>query len=175
MKIFAIGSDNTSNLSFSLGISKEIESSNVLYYDFNWMESNSFDYVDYLQSGYKLDINLTYDYYNLHINNDKYKNHIIANISNPKDFINLFDHSKDKVIMINNLSFVGEDIDVICLSTSRDYCFWLASANLLPKESWIEYTFKDKGEDKEIKKLGAKNSIFTVGNLQQAINHFINC
>ena len=99
---------------------------------------------------------------------------IIEGISLPQDFIKLFNYDKDVVVFLNrtdNESYY-RDHDNISISTMKDYCFWMASANLLDKKRWLEYNFKIPGEqDDSIKILGSKNSVFLVKSIDKVINH----
>jgi adenylate kinase family enzyme len=101
--------------------------------------------------------------------------YIIDGLSSPKDFTHLFDYRTDMVVFLNrtdNESEQHRDQDSIAVSCARDYCFWLASADLLPRSRWIEYNFKIPGEDNEfVKPLGSKNSVFIVKSLNRAISH----
>lgn len=101
-------------------------------------------------------------------------NIIIDGILSPKDFISLFDYTKDVVIFLNRIDNESEikDHENIGISVIRDYCFWLASANLLPKERWMEFNFRIPGEDSDfVKVLGSKNSVFIVKSIKKVISH----
>ena len=101
--------------------------------------------------------------------------YIIDGLTSPKDFTHLFDYRTDLVVFLNrtdNETDSHRDQDSIAISCTRDYCFWLASAGLLPRERWLEFNFKIPGEDSDlIKSLGSKNSVFIVKSLKRAIFH----
>lgn len=100
---------------------------------------------------------------------------IIDGLVGPKDFIQLFDYSKDVVIFLNRIDGDVEykDYQSIGISVMRDYCFWLAAAGLLAKSKWIEYNFRIPGElDDHVKVLGSKNTVYLVKSLDKVISHF---
>jgi len=104
----------------------------------------------------------------------KDNNFIIDGISSPRDFVNLFDYNKDIVVILNRVDneHYHKDYDGIFISAVKDYCFWLAAAELLEKSHWLEYNFKIKGEPLDIvKPMGAKNSVFLVKNINRVISH----
>lgn len=101
-------------------------------------------------------------------------NFIIDNIISPKDFSALFDYRTDIVIFLNRVDVEVEskEYERIGVSVIRDYCFWLASAELLAKEKWLEYNFKLPGEESDhIRILGAKNSVFVLKSFNNVIKH----
>ena len=101
-------------------------------------------------------------------------NFIIDGIMSPKDFITLFNYNTDIVVILNRIDNeqYHYDHDSIFLSTIKDYCFWLASADLLKKSSWIEYNFKINNEDSDtVKIMGNKNSVFLVKHIKRVISH----
>ncbi len=100
--------------------------------------------------------------------------YVIDGIISPRDFTKMFDYNKDMVIFLNRISNNAEykDYENIGVSVMRDYCFWLSSADLLPKERWLEYNFSIPGEDTEwVKHLGHKNSVFIVKSIKRVISH----
>lgn len=105
---------------------------------------------------------------------DKESNFMIDGIFSPKDFTQLFDYNEDIVIFLNRTNNNAEykDYENIGVSVIKDYCFWLSSANLLPRNRWMEYNFQIPAEDSEfIKVLGSKNSVFIVKSINNVINH----
>lgn len=101
-------------------------------------------------------------------------NFIIDGIISPKDFVSLFDYTKDVVVFLNRIDndYDMVDHENIGISVIRDYCFWLASAGLINKNKWLEYNFKISGEQSEfVKALGSKNSVFIVKSIYKAISH----
>lgn len=99
---------------------------------------------------------------------------IIDGVSSPRDFTVLFDYRKDVIVFLNRTDNNHDfrDHENIGTSVIRDYCFWMSSHGLLPKNRWIEYNFKIPGEDSEtIKKMGAQNSVFIVKSIKMVISH----
>lgn len=98
--------------------------------------------------------------------------YIVDGIISPRDFITLFDYNKDVVVFLNRMDHQPEyqDYQNIALAVMRDYCFWLSSANLLPKRRWLEFNFKTIGDyDPYLKQMGYKNSVFSVKTLNSVI------
>jgi adenylate kinase family enzyme len=99
---------------------------------------------------------------------------VVDGISSPRDLMQLFDYNKDMIVFLNrtNNSADYKDYENIGVSVMRDYCFWLASADLLPKERWLEYNFAIPGDESDwVKQLGQKNSVFLVKNINKVISH----
>jgi len=99
---------------------------------------------------------------------------VIDGIQSPRDFVSIFDYNKDLVVFLNRTNNEAEyrDYQNIGVSVMRDYCFWLSSADLLPREQWLEYNFAIPGEDSDwIKPLGHKNSVFIVKSTKKVISH----
>ena len=99
---------------------------------------------------------------------------IIDGLVSPQDFANLFDYNRDVVVFLNRTNNVAEakDYENIGISVMRDYCFWLASAELLDRSKWLEYNFSIPGEESDwIKVLGHKNSVFLVKSPTRIISH----
>lgn len=99
---------------------------------------------------------------------------VIDGLSSPKDFMHLFDYNKDVVVFLNRTGNPEEykDYENIGVSVMRDYCFWLSSAELLPKTRWFEYNFSIPGEESDwVKQLGHKNSVFIVKSINKVISH----
>src|SRR5258708_3398056 len=101
--------------------------------------------------------------------------YVIDGIATPRDFSTLFDYTQDFVVFLNrtdNEDVHMKDYEKIGVSVMRDYCFWLSSAGLLPKERWHEYNFKMAGGTTDrFKAMGSKNSVFVVSSLDKAIIH----
>lgn len=100
--------------------------------------------------------------------------YVIDGIQSPRDLTELFDYNKDYVVFLNctNNQAEYEDYQNIGVSVMRDYCFWLSSASLLPRERWFEYNFSIPGEPIEtVKVLGQKNSVFIVKSIGRVISH----
>ena len=103
-------------------------------------------------------------------------NWVIDGIVSPRDFCRLFDYNQDVVVFLNRTDseLNAQDYESIGVSVMRDYCFWLASANLLSKPRWIEYNFKIPGEHSDsVKTLGSKNSVFIVKSIDKVIDHLV--
>lgn len=100
--------------------------------------------------------------------------YVIDGILSPRDFTRMFDYNKDMVIFLNRTGNDAEykDYENIGVSVMRDYCFWLSSADLLPKERWLEYNFSIPGVESDwVKGLGHKNSVFIVKSINRVISH----
>lgn len=105
--------------------------------------------------------------------NEPNANFVIDGIFSPRDLAALFDFNKDVVVFLDrtNNSFEYKDYENIGVSVNRDYCFWLSSADLLPKNRWIEFKFHIPGEETDaIRMLGSKNSVFIVKSLNKVIS-----
>lgn len=92
-------------------------------------------------------------------------NYAIDGIISPKDFMQLFDFNKDLVVFLNRTEgdVDTKDYENIGVSVIRDYCFWLSSAGLLPKEKWYEFNFKMSEDHLDFAKvLGSKNTVMIV-------------
>lgn len=106
--------------------------------------------------------------------NDDKVSFVIEGLLNPKDFVQLFDYRDDVVVFLNR---TDNDIDPgdqenIAISCMRDYCFYMAAHNFLPRTRWLEYNFKMAGEDSDfVKALGSKNSVFIVKSLSRVVSH----
>ena len=103
-------------------------------------------------------------------------NFVIDGVVSPRDFSALFDYNKDLVVILNRIDNeqYHEDHDSIFMSTIKDYCFWMAAAELLDRPRWIEYNFKVNGEDVDsVKIMGKKNSVFLVKNVKRVISHLV--
>lgn len=99
---------------------------------------------------------------------------VIDGISSPKDFVAMFDYTHDFVVFLNRTDgdFESKDYETIGVSVIRDYCFWLSSAGLFPRERWHEYNFKMSDQESDhIKCLGSKNSVFIVKSFNKVIEH----
>jgi Adenylate kinase and related kinases len=99
---------------------------------------------------------------------------VIDGLSSPRDLVQLFNYNEDVIVFLNrtNNSAEYKDYENIGVSVMRDYCFWLSSADLLPKTRWFEYNFSIPGEDLEqVKCLGHKNSVFIVKSINRLISH----
>lgn len=115
----------------------------------------------------------------LYINNileikSLYKNQcfIIDGINSPHDIIKLFDYNNDYIIFLNRTDNEHEykDHENIGISVIRDYCYWMAASNFLPKERWLEFNFKINGEESDfVKTLGSKNTVYLVKNFNKII------
>lgn len=130
----------------------------------SWLQSKLMENPKLFQSA-KLDILYK-------CSNDE--NFVLDGIFSPKDFIAHFDYTKDKVIFLNRTDNENncEDYESIAISVIRDYCFWLASANLISKDNWLEFNFKLNGEDSDfIKKLGSKNTVILLKSLNNVIGY----
>jgi hypothetical protein len=134
------------------------------------------NFHDYINLRIKANPNLFIDNYNesmkANSSESNLENIVLDGINNPRDFVTLFNYNDDVVIFLNrndNDSDV-KDYENIAVTVMRDYCFWLSSAFLLPKERWIEINFKMAGEQSDfVKQLGSKNSVYLVKNIEKGI------
>ena len=109
------------------------------------------------------------------LNDSKY-NWIIEGVFNPKDFCRLFDYNTDVVVFLNRIDGEtdSQDYESIGVSVMRDYCFWLSSANMLPKSRWLEYNFRIPGEKSDsMKVLGSKNTVYIFKSIENVIDHLV--
>jgi adenylate kinase family enzyme len=99
---------------------------------------------------------------------------IIDGISNPRDFIQLFDYTKDLVVFLNRMDNEMEyrGVQNISLSVMKDYCLWLASSNLLSKDRWFEFNFTIPGDEKQdlVKKAGFHNTVILARSFKRVIS-----
>lgn len=103
---------------------------------------------------------------------NKQLNYVIDGIFSPHDFIQLFDCNKDLVVFLNRTNNNAEykDYENIAVPVIRDFCFWLASADLLTKNRWLEFNFSIPGNNSDVvKKLGNKNSVYIIRNIDRAV------
>ena len=100
-------------------------------------------------------------------------NFVIDGIFSPRDFIKLFDINKDIVIFLNRTNdseIEYKDYENIGIPVMRDFCFWLASAELLDKKRWLEFNFAIPGDKSDaLRTLGHKNSVYLVKNINKVI------
>ena len=105
---------------------------------------------------------------------------IIDGITSPQHFVVSFDPKRDIVVFLNRIDtdpnlYISDHIN-IGVSVIRDYCFWLASAEMLTKDDWLEYNFKMQGEENDfVKELGSKNRVFIIRSFKKVIEHCIRC
>jgi hypothetical protein len=103
-------------------------------------------------------------------------NFVIDGVNSPRDLARLFDYNQDVIVFLNRTDSEPDfrDYENVGLTVMRDYCYWLSSAGLLPKERWLEFNFKIPGEDSEsVKQLGSKNSLFIVKSINKVISFLI--
>ena len=104
--------------------------------------------------------------------NPKIKKFIIDGISSPRDFMKLFDYNKDVAIFLNRVDNPSEisDHEGIGQNVIRDYCLWLSTMGLLPKERWTEYNYRLPGEESDfVKELSSRNLVTITKNINKAI------
>ena len=109
---------------------------------------------------------------NKYFGNKFFKCFIIDGINSPHDIIKLFDYNNDYIIFLNRTDNEHEykDHENIGISVIRDYCYWMAASNFLPKERWLEFNFKINGEESDfVKTLGSKNTVYLVKNFNKII------
>ncbi len=186
MKIFVIGTNNSGKTKFC----QEIVNKNpeFIYYSYNQLLKNSFGHRfknepadDFLKSFEKYSFNilfdnpkyLEYNYYNENL----FNNVVIDDIFSPTDFIKLFDYKNDIVVFLNRTDISEETLyseqETVFVNLCRDYCFWLATVEMLNKKNWQEYNFKMTAPNNGfLKVVGIKNTLNLTSNLEAAIDHF---
>jgi len=101
-------------------------------------------------------------------------NFVIDGITNPKDFVHLFDYNKDIIIFLNRADMPDDpkNHEGIALNIMRDYCLYLTTVGLLDRSRWLEYNFRIPGEDSDfVKQLGKHNIITITKSINKAIDH----
>ena len=190
MKIFVVGMPQSGRTTVSKAL---CELKNFQYIDaVTWVRSTfreqkqgehpqqyNDEYHSWLTNRMKLNPRLITD--NVYDSIDAYGNNaeddftfVIDGISSPRDLVQLFDYNKDMIIFLNrtNNSSDYKDYENIGVSVMRDFCFWMSSAELLPKDRWLEYNFAIPGEESDwVKPLGQKNSVFLVKSINKVISH----
>ncbi len=104
--------------------------------------------------------------------NPNIKKFIIDGLTSPRDFMKLFDYNNDVAIFLNRVDNPSEvsDHDGIGQNVIRDYCLWLSTMGLLPKERWTEYNYRLPGEESEfVKELSSRNLVTITKNINKAI------
>lgn len=186
MKIFLIGLSKSGRTTIANSLA-EIEG-NYYISAMDWLRStfrsrqdkeDHLDYersfAEYLSERIKVNPYLIADNIEQIIKSCPSKNYIIDGLSNPQNFTKLFDYNQDMIIVLNRLDndVDSTDQDNIALNVIRDYCYWLSSMNLLPKDSWVEYNFRTNSTDDSphVKKMGNRNVVFIVKSIKSVIEH----
>lgn len=123
------------------------------------------EYHTYLMSRMKVEPDLFYNNVINSIKSYQSNNFVIDGVNSPRDLSKLFNYNEDVIVFLNRTDSEPEfkDYENVGLTVMRDYCYWLSSAGLLPKERWLEFNFKIPGEQSDlIKQLGSKNTLFIV-------------
>lgn len=184
MKVFIIGLPNSGRTTIAKALS---EQEGYLYIDamtsmktvfannFSKEDLRSQAYHEFIMDAMRANANV-FSNYVTSIENTclKSDNIVIDGVFSPKDFATLFNYMTDVVVFVNRLDNKVEyqDYENIGISVSRDYCFWLSSVGLLPKNRWLEYNFKISGEDSDrIKTLGSKNTVYIIKSIDRVIEH----
>lgn len=99
---------------------------------------------------------------------------IIDGLTSPRDFIQLFDYSKDFVVFLNRMDNEMEYRSVHNISTSvmKDYCLWLANSKFLSKDRWLEFNFTIPGDEKQefVKKTGVHNTVILARSFKRVLS-----
>lgn len=101
-------------------------------------------------------------------------NFIIDGIINPYDFVHLLDYNKDVVIFLNRTDSTSSyrDHEGVAVNVMRDYCLYLSTVSLMPRNRWLEYNLKIPGEESNfIKQLGKHNTVTITKSLNSAVEH----
>lgn len=189
MKVFIIGMPQSGRTTVAKAL---CQADNFRYIDaFSWLRSSFRErkddekletYEDEFHSWFtnRLKINPQLIVENVKESMDAYPSddkliYVIDGLRSPKDFMQLFDYNKDIVVFLNRVDKNDadyKDYENIGVCVTKDYCFWLSSANLLPRERWFEYNFAIPGDDSDrVKNLGQKNSVFIVRSINRVISH----
>ncbi len=111
----------------------------------------------------------------IHAYHDDSKIFIIDGVTSPRDFAALFDYTRDFVCFLNRTDDQEtrvKDYEKIGISVIRDYCYWLAAADLLVPERWHEYNFRITNTATErFRAMGSKNRVFIIGSIDKVIAH----
>ena len=106
-------------------------------------------------------------------NTVKVSDAVIDGLNSPRDFIHLFDYNQDLVIFLNRTNGPNyiEGCDHINVNVVRDYCLWLGTMGLLPKQNWLEFNFPIPGNLKDpfTKELGNKNTVIITRSIEKTI------
>lgn len=184
MRIFVLGLPNSGRTTVAKSIAENDDSYYISAVD--WLmatfrsphkgekpEDFQNEYVEYLVNRLKINPYLIVDNIFDIMDTSKSSNHfIIDGLSNPKDFIHLFDYNKDVVVFLNRIDNMtnGKDYEGISINVMRDYCLWLATMGFLDKNRWLEYNYKIPGEESDFTKtLGAKNVVTITKSINKAI------
>lgn len=100
--------------------------------------------------------------------------YVVDGLVNPKDFIHLFDYNEDVIVFLNRTDSPedSKNYESIAINVIRDYCLYLATVGLLPREKWLEYNFKIPGEESDfVKQLGKHNLVTITRSINRAILH----
>jgi hypothetical protein len=187
MKIFVVGMPQSGRTTVSKALAKDLD---YRYIDASsWVKSTFRDqlpsehpqqYHDELHSWltHRMKVNPSFIKDNICDSINTYgedsNNFVIDGIFSPKDLVQLFDYNKDFIVFLNRTGNQAEykDYESIGVSVMRDYCFWLSSADLIPRERWFEYNFSIPGENLDwVKSLGHKNSVYIVKSINKVISH----
>ncbi len=185
MRIFLIGLSKSGRTTISKSLAEQ--EGNYYISAMDWLRStfrspqpgeDHLDYernfTDYLCERIKLNPYLISDNIQEVIRSCPNKRFIIDGLSNPQNFIKLFDYNQDIIIVLNRIDneVDSTDQDNIAINVIRDYCYWLSSMNLLPKDRWIEYNFRINADGEgPIKKMGSRNIVYIVKSIKGVISH----
>jgi adenylate kinase family enzyme len=184
MKIFILGLSNSGRTTVSQAL---VEDNSLYISAMDWIKStfrtkqfgeDSLDFErsfnEYLSERIKVNPFLIADNIEEIIKSCPHNKFIIDGVLNPQNFMKLFDHNNDMLIVLNRIDNLVDstDQDNIALNVIRDYCYWLSSMNLLSKDRWIEYNFRInvKG-DGAVKKMGTRNIVYIVKSIDNVITH----
>lgn len=187
MKVFLLGLPKCGKSTIAKSLQLEFPNSysidNLSCLKFSFREINKEEsqeeyeqaFKEFLSKNYLRNKDLTKIYSIEYLNSGLFANPILIDgIINPRDFISSFDYTKDIVVFLNriNNNYNAEDYQEISLSTIRDYCYWLASMNLLLPSRWLEYNYRIPGEESDfIKSMESKNSVFIVKSINKVTSH----
>lgn len=184
MKIFIIGLPNSGRTTVAKALAKNegtyyIDAVSWMKQSFRQQEPGEPDqkfqdeYFHFYTERLKANPNLYIDFINNYMESFFHnENFVIDGLTSPKDVIKLFNYNEDYMVFLNRVDNDTEykDHENIGVSVIRDYCYWMASADLLSKERWLEFNFKIPGEDSDfVKVLGSKNTVMIVKSTNKVI------
>lgn len=101
------------------------------------------------------------------------KTFVIDGINSPRDFCLLFNYNEDVVVFLNRIDNPDtiRDEEGVAINVIRDYCVWLSTANLLPKERWWEFNYRIPGEQSDfVKELSSRNHLTITKSIDKTIS-----
>lgn len=186
MKVFIIGLPKSGNTRFAKALAEDTSTHYISASD--WVQSTfrlprqeeSRD--DYDQAYHEFYVKRIQINQNLCVDNvqqamfaaDGIDAFVIDGLIHPGDFTRLFDINKDVVVFLNRTDSPAtpKDYEGVAVNVLRDYCLYLATLGLLPRERWLEYNYRIPGEESDfVKQLGKHNTVTITKSINKAIEH----